>query len=256
VQRLLNATPGLIQALERHSKLSPAAHIELENLGGQTESYQSGDYIEGPRGPGRPLLVLDGWVAEQHTLADGRRQVLRIALAGEISGLGDKLPDLRTETVALTDVTVADLTPLRRAVREGRGEASLLAVWRKLELLQHASDLRQVVRLGSLSAVERTGHLLLELYERSAFAGLTHGAVMSLPLTQTQIADYLGLSAEHANRVIQQLRRDGLIEAHSRVVVFRRLEELATRSCYQLGRYPAPRADGPALAFAQKSALQ
>jgi len=246
LRRLLNATFCLIQSLNRHYKLSPAAEVELENLGGLTEGYLAGDFLDPVRGPRRPLLVVAGWAAEQHTLADGRRQVLRLALQGEICGLGETPADLRTESLALTDVTVADLSVLQAAVRERRADPTLLAAWSRLESLQYMSDLRQLVRLGSLSAVERTGHLLLELYERSAFAGLTHGSSMSLPLTQIQLADYLGLSSVHANRVIQELRREGLITTQPRQVVFRQLAELAQRSFYELGSYPLAKIDAPA----------
>lgn len=255
MSRLLNATPSLVQALERHCRLSPGAEIELENIGGQTESYLGGDYMEGPRNPRRPLLVVAGWAAEQHTLADGRRQVLRFAMPGEICGLGGKPSDLRAETVALTNTTVADLTPLQKAVSEGRADPTLATAWRKLQLLQQAGDLRQVMRLGSLSAVERTGHLLLELYERSQFAGLMHGSAMSLPLTQTHLADYLGLSSVHANRVIQQLRREGLIAAHSKVVIFRQPAELAARCFYKLGSYPGSRAEAPTSELERQAAV-
>jgi CRP-like cAMP-binding protein len=125
--------------------------------------------------------------------------------------------------------------------------------WRALEETQQAGDLRHLLRLGRLSALERAGHLLLELYERQSFAGLTHGPAMPMPLRQAELADHLGLSVVHVNRVLQQLRRDGFIEMQPRLVVFRKLEALAALSNYQLGAYPsAPRPR--VTAFARKLA--
>lgn len=203
-------------------------------MSGPTEGHLAGDYLDRPGAPLRPLLVVAGWAAEQHTLADGRRQLLRLSLQGEVCGLGARSRELRPEAQALTDVTLADLSDVEAAVRERRADQTLAEAWRKMESARRAGDLRQLVRLGSLSAAERAGNLLLELYERSAAAGLTHGAVMSLPLTQIQLASYLGLSPVHANRVLQQLRREGLIEVQPRQVVFRDLAGLASRSFYDL----------------------
>ncbi|CAN7617252.1 Crp/Fnr family transcriptional regulator [Phenylobacterium sp. LjRoot219] len=239
MRRVLNATFCLIQALDRHHRLASEAEAELEMLSGPTEDYLSGDYMNAPGTPLRRLLVVAGWAAEQHTLPDGRKQLLRLALAGEVCGVVGPPSESRTQAVALTDVTVADLSKIAAMVRERHADPTLLAAWRTMEALRQASDLRHLVRLGSLSALERTGNLLLELYERSAFAGLTRGAAMRLPLTQVQLAEHLGLSTVHANRVIQQLRREGLIEAQSRQVVFRQLAALALSSCYELGTYPA-----------------
>ena len=46
-------------------------------------------------------------------------------------------------------------------------------------------------------------------------AGLAHDGRFSLPLTQLQLGEALGLSLVHVNRTVQQLRRDGLIELKS-----------------------------------------
>lgn len=246
MRRLINPTQCLVQALDRHAKLSSTAAAQLENLCGRTEGFLSGDHLDLALGPPRPLLVVAGWAAELCTLADGRRQVLRIALPGEVCGVGDRPPRGGFTAEALTDVTVADLSQLQALVGAQRVDRSLIAAWRNLQGDQYAGDLRQLVRLGSLSAIERTGHLLLELYERSAFAGLTHGAVMPLPLTQIQLAHHLGLSSVHANRVLQQLRREGLIELRSHLVIFRKLAELAAHSCYELGSCAAAPAEVPA----------
>jgi CRP-like cAMP-binding protein len=84
----------------------------------------------------------------------------------------------------------------------------------------------QVVRLGRRSAYERTVHLVLELHERLNAVGLAAGQCFALPLTQDVLADALGLSVVHVNRVLAQARRDGLFELRGGYVVIHGLERM------------------------------
>ena len=84
----------------------------------------------------------------------------------------------------------------------------------------------QTLRLGRLSAYERTASLLIELHERLRRSGAASEAVMPLPLTQEMLADLLGLSIVHVNRILQQLRRENLIVYRSKRVQFPNLAAL------------------------------
>ena len=83
---------------------------------------------------------------------------------------------------------------------------------------EHAAETAVEVlreRLGRQTGYERTAHLLLELGDRLAAAGLGDGRRFPMPLTQESLADALGLSVVHVNRILQQLRRERLIELRS-----------------------------------------
>ena len=69
-----------------------------------------------------------------------------------------------------------------------------------------------IVSLGRRSSAERAAHLLLELYARATRIGLVSGTSMDLPLSQQVLADALGMTAVHINRVLQVLRRSGALE--------------------------------------------
>lgn len=64
------------------------------------------------------------------------------------------------------------------------------------------------MRLGQRGALERMAHLVCELLHRLGERGAR--ADHPCPLTQTDLADLLGMSAVHTNRVLQTLRRRGL----------------------------------------------
>ena len=72
-------------------------------------------------------------------------------------------------------------------------------------------------------------HLISELARRLDAVGLIKDDQAYLPLTQVHLADALGLTSVHVNRVLQELRRDGVMDLRDRVLRFsdaRRLEEL------------------------------
>jgi CRP-like cAMP-binding protein len=85
------------------------------------------------------------------------------------------------------------------------------------------------VDLGRRSAEERMAHFLLELGARLNLVGLGDRRVFDWPLTQHHLADALGLSAVHVNRVPRQLREEGLVTFQKRCFVFDfdRLRDLA-----------------------------
>jgi CRP-like cAMP-binding protein len=64
------------------------------------------------------------------------------------------------------------------------------------------------------------------MYWRRQAVGLTADPSFELSLTQTELADTLGMTPEHANRVLQQLRRKGLIETRKGAVLLRDFDRL------------------------------
>jgi CRP-like cAMP-binding protein len=74
-----------------------------------------------------------------------------------------------------------------------------------------AMVVEHLVSIGRRSAIGRTAHFVLELYDRLRLVGLAAGNEFVCPLNQNVVADALGLSAIHVNRVLRQLREDGLV---------------------------------------------
>jgi CRP-like cAMP-binding protein len=66
-----------------------------------------------------------------------------------------------------------------------------------------------IVSMGRRSAPERVAHLICELYLRARNIGLTGEGEFALPLSQLVLADALGMTAVHINRVLKELRLAG-----------------------------------------------
>ena len=73
---------------------------------------------------------------------------------------------------------------------------------------------------------QRVGHLLCELLLRLQTVGLTNGNQYELPITQAELADTVGLTGVHVNRILQRLRGDGLITLKSKNLVLVDVERL------------------------------
>ena len=63
-----------------------------------------------------------------------------------------------------------------------------------------------VVNVGARPADKRLAHLLCELLVRLRAVGLANDGSYELPITQAELADTVGLSEVHVNRVLQRLR--------------------------------------------------
>jgi CRP-like cAMP-binding protein len=150
-----------------------------------------------------PQLILSGWAARVRILLDGRRQFLNFLLPGDVIGVCRQSNPIAVSTVvALTEVMACplpdgDLSP---------GLSEALAVSGALD---EAYLLAQIARLGRMSARERIADLMLELHERLSANGTADERGFELPITQEILADAMGLTAVHVNRMLQSARRSG-----------------------------------------------
>lgn len=161
--------------------------------------------------------LTDGWAFRYMLLEDGRRQILDFALPGAVLGFHPAKGARATYGVqALTDTTVCvirhpDLVALSRAAPQtGLRLAWLIARDRSL-----AYD--HLTSIGRQSAHQRVAHLVLELFIRcrAQWPG-QRIEEMHLPLTQEHIGDATGLTSVHVNRVLRDLRQQGVVEFHYR----------------------------------------
>jgi CRP-like cAMP-binding protein len=77
-----------------------------------------------------------------------------------------------------------------------------------------------IVDLGRRSPLERVAHFLPELHARLQTVGHAAADGFEMPLSQEIIGDLLGLSALHVNRMLHQLKGEGLISLEHRRVTF------------------------------------
>ena len=204
----------LLSRLRGFSRLTPA-EANLVLTCGPAETLRRGSELRRDDGaPARARLIVSGWACYQRVLPDGRRQIFGFILPGDLTGVFAEPNALRlADASAVTGLETLGASALQRALTsEADRYPGLALALIRMAAAEEARLLDQIMRLGRQTAYERVAHLLLELQERMQAAGLADGMRFALPLTQETLADALGLSIVHLNRILQQLRRERIIE--------------------------------------------
>jgi CRP-like cAMP-binding protein len=224
----------LARKLDALVALSPREQALLAELQAAPVRVERGRELvhEGQTGH-RAYLLLAGWACSFKLLADGARQVIRFPLPGDWIGLGSALSRASDHSFsALTDVVVSsiDATRMRRLFEE-LPRLGLAMLWAASQDDSMVVD--HLVSIGRRSAIERTAHLFLELHERLQRIGLATDQAFACPLNQYVLADALGLSAIHVNRVLRELRERGLLTLKARSAVIHDMSGLVAMAGYQ-----------------------
>jgi CRP/FNR family transcriptional regulator, nitrogen fixation regulation protein len=159
--------------------------------------------------------VVSGCVRTVRLLEDGRRQVGEFLIPGDVFGW-ETGPDHAFGAEAVTPAVLYrfQLRTLEERAVTDSGFAR--------QLRQHAAaQMRrmrgQLVLLGRKTAFERIASFLVDMGER--LHGIGEPAI-ELPMSRTDIADYLGMTIETVCRGLSELRQRGTIAVErSRIVI-------------------------------------
>ncbi len=218
----------LIRKLEQFTKLSVddkgilrmlASH-NVRQIGPREDIIHEGDK------PRHVNLIMEGFACRYKTLEDGRRQIVAFLLPGDIC-------DARMFILKQMDHSIAALSPVKLAEIPGemfveltdRSPRIVRAMWWN-SLVEEAIAREWTRNVGQRSAFERMGNLLCEFFIRMRAVGLADGTRCELPMTQTEMADALGLSTVHTNRTLQELRSANLITLKGKMLAIPDLDAL------------------------------
>ena len=188
-------------------------------------------------------FVKDGYAIRYKLLRSGKRQILNVILPGDVIGFPVSFFDRSIySVVAVSDLTynVCQLDAYARLCYE-QPHFGLALSW--LAAHEAAIYAEHIVDLGRRTPLERLAHFLLEIHSRLLAVGRAERTSFDLPFSQEVMADVLGLSVPHLNRVLQQLRAERLITSRSRQVELTDVASLQTLAQYQpldLAPIPAP----------------
>lgn len=197
----------------RVPKLSDSESASLEAAVIRTAEFRAKQIIVRQQVPlTQCTLLLEGFIERYKDTPEGRRQILAIHVPGDFVDLHSyPLKRLEHSVAALTPVKVA-LFP-HAAIRALTEQSATLTelLWRST-LIDAAINREWIVSIGARSAAVRLAHLFCEMFLRLERVGMTEGTRFALPLTQIDLADATGLTPVHANRMLRQLREQGLVE--------------------------------------------
>ena len=211
--------------IEKLSGLAPLTKTEISSLVAATSSPRKvaarRDLIrEGDR-PGPVFVMLEGWACRYKVLPSGTRQVLAFLMPGDCC-------DLHVGLLAEMDHSIQTITPALVAMVDHEQMESIMDRHRGVAKAMYASQLIDegtmrawITSMGRRASIERIAHLMCELYLRARNIGLVSEAGLRLPLSQLLLADSLGMTPVHLNRVLKELRLGGAmtLERGSLVIV-------------------------------------
>jgi CRP-like cAMP-binding protein len=177
-------------------------------------------------------FITDGYAIRYKLLRNGKRQVINIAFPGDLVGFPVTFLDRPIFSVlALTECrfNACDLEAYAQLCLE-RPQFALVLSW--LAVQETVIYAEHIVDIGRRTPTERVAHFLLETHARLAAINCAQATKFELPFSQEIMADVLGLSVPHVNRVMHQLRAEKLISGRERSIEFKDPDALQTLAQY------------------------
>jgi len=202
----------LISALEARDRLSEEERAVLQTIPVQEATFRPGqEIVQEGSSPTVSLLLVSGWAARSQILADGSRQICAFHVPGDFVDLHSFLLNEMDHGVhAVSEARVLQVPhSALRAITENHPHLGRL-LW-LMTLIDAANHRAWIASIGKRAGAERLAHLICEMYKRTEAVGLVEGNSFHFPVTQADLADALGFSVVHTNRILQELRAAGMI---------------------------------------------
>lgn len=192
---LTNGDGDLLEAACHNSQLVPAG----------TDLIQEGDE------PNPVFVVLDGWAFHYKLLPDGGRQIIDFMMPGDFSDVNvGVLAEMDHSIATLTDATIASIPRVEMEALVISRPSITKAFW-WAQLVTQGILRSTIVSMGRRTSLERVAHLLCELFFRMRHVQPAESIKCAMPFTQIVLADAVGLTPVHTNRVIRKLRNAGAL---------------------------------------------
>lgn len=217
----------LVRRLESIADISLEEREAIQKLPARIRILKSGqDIVQDGDKPSQCCLMVEGWAFRYKLVGAGHRQILSFHVPGDIPDLQSlHLHTMDHSLATLTSATVAFIS--HDSLRELTDLFPKIAavLWRHT-LVDGAIFRQWIVGIGSRSAHDRVAHLFCELYLKLEAVGLAEDHRCTLPLTQIQLADAMGISNVHINRVLKEMRSKNLISLKGSALAIHSWDEL------------------------------
>ena len=200
----------------------------LEGLHRRRRTFVAGrDLVHQGQSDQAAYILISGWAFSYKLMANGERQIIDFQIPGDFLGLRSVLlhiSDHSIEPVTDIEVTEVHVSDLLEAFSQTPRLATAV-MWAASR--DEAMVVEHLVNVGRRNAAERMAHFLLELGARLTLVRFGSREGFACPITQYLLADALGLSAVHVNRVLRQLREAKLLTFRDGFVGFENYDRLA-----------------------------
>ena len=172
--------------------------------------------------------MVSGWACRIRTLEDGRDQCILIFLPGDLFAVKSMLvarhPD-SVRTLCSSKIERIDQRELH-SLCVSDADVANRCMWQVIEEERRLHN--WVVGLGQGNAEERLAMLFVDFHGRLQSQNLIERDALTfqMPLTQVQLADHVGITAIHVNRVLRVFRENGVLTVRDGEVTIQSLQKL------------------------------
>ncbi|ABD55124.1 cyclic nucleotide-binding domain (cNMP-BD) protein [Jannaschia sp. CCS1] len=203
----------LVSRLSRFVALTEAECAFIAEMEKDEHERRKGRPVVQVGDPTEGIMVLkSGWAVVKADSSDGRSQILRVYLPGEVMGLAEIGSSHANHRIIMQ--TDGKICPFPRA-----GLAPLYSDYPRLgALLTAVGSLDQIAlrhHASSLGAMDATGRLkfwLLQLRSRLEVANVGLGNRFRVPFSQVEIGQAVGLTSIYVNKLLRRFMDDGDLE--------------------------------------------
>lgn len=200
-----------LKRLALRSELDEAERQAILGLPGEAVAVAAGqDFVRVGERVDHACLIVEGLAARFAQLGNGQRGVVAFHIPGDMADLHSVVA--RQVTWALQAAAPSRILRIPHAALDALATEHprlAIAFWR--DCIVDANVLAQwTVNIARKDSAARVAHLLCELFLRYRAAGLSGYDFFPFPITQVMLADAVGLTPIHLNRVLKRLRDERL----------------------------------------------
>lgn len=199
---------------------------KLNSIVQRGKPLQKGDYLYRANAPFDSVYAIRSGAVKAITLSDnGEEQVTGFYLPGEVVGM-DGIADNRytNSVIALETASVCEI-PFHRMEELSLQIPNLQRHFFQLMSREITQDQQIITLLSKSSAEERIAALLLSISSRNSRRQLSATA-FRLPMSRTDIGNYLGLTIETVSRIFTRLQKQEVIHVDKKEVLITNMEQL------------------------------
>lgn len=176
--------------------------------------------------------VKKGWAYSFRDMENGARQILDVYVPGDVIGLRDFAFRRRVSGLKLLTDGVLCAFPKARLTEVFAESLLLCNIFFMIASRDQAILVERLVNLGRRSAREKLAHFLVEMASRLEKTNTRVANHLHLPLTQALLADSLGLSVVHVNRIFHELKEEKLVDSPNSGIRLLDIEGLKKVACF------------------------
>lgn len=221
------ASSCFIERLQHYLELTETEKSCLATLEEAPEDFTPGEVVfHEDRSADEICIVQSGWLMSSTVLPNGQRQILRFYFPGDLAGVTSIAFEKTVAAVSAVDKARLCRFP-RSSLREiFQTHPRLAALFYTIGMVENVDLSDRLRALGRTSGKARIAQFLLSTAARRKITSGKEESFITIPLTQADLADAVGLTKVHVNRLLRQMTEEGMIERNRKDFTLARPDEL------------------------------